>query len=49
MSTEQWETLKKTAAEKLQNDSGNAHPNVVEHWRSIVNGKVPFGFIVSND
>lgn len=49
MSTEQWENLKKTAAEKLQNDSGNAHPNVVEHWRSIVNGKVPFGFIVSND
>ena len=32
--------------------SGNgemAHPNVVAHWKSIVEGVVPFGYVVQSD
>lgn len=43
-----WEAIQKQAREKLyENDS--AHPDVVEHWSNIVNGIVPFGYIVKED
>lgn len=33
-------------AKKLLEDKTYAHPNVVNHWRSIVDGNVPFGYII---
>jgi len=37
-------------AEKLLNESlKHVHPTVIEHWKQIVDGKVPFGFTISND
>ncbi len=42
-----WEQLQNTAKEKLQ-DAEGVHPNVVAHWESIVNGVVPFGYIVTD-
>lgn len=45
-----WEYLQKIAGEKLDNpDNGNAHGDVKKHWRSILNGQVPFGYEVAND
>lgn len=41
-----WEALQKEAAKKLSGKDGsvdNAHSAVVDHWRSITNGVVPFG------
>lgn len=43
-----WEQLQKQAAEKLK-DTSHCHPRVVEHWKSIVDGKVPFGFEVRDE
>lgn len=45
---ETWNWLQKEAFEKLriQQDS---HPNVIAHWESIVDGKVPFGWKVEKD
>ena len=40
-----WSALQK-AAEKNLKDREYAHPNVIEHWQSIVDGKVPFGYVV---
>lgn len=44
-----WESLQKAAKENLEKDFEFAHPDVVAHWQSIVDGKVPFGFIVKED
>ena len=44
---EVWELLQKTAKEKLE-QSEYAHPDVIEHWQSIVDGKVPFGYRVGD-
>lgn len=46
---ETWEKLRKTAKENLDNKSENAHPSVVEHWQSIVDGNVPFGFVIKDE
>lgn len=40
-----WDSLKKEAKERLK-DSEYAHPAVVAHWKSIVEGNVPFGYKV---
>ena len=34
---------------KLEEDGETAHPAVVAHWRSIVNGNVPFGYTVKDE
>ena len=41
ISSDTWETVKKEAQKRLS-ERGTAHPDVVSHWESIVNGKVPF-------
>lgn len=48
-----WKTLQETAKENLDSlfvngvfDENGAVPKVVEHWKSIVNGVVPFGYCV---
>lgn len=43
-----WISLKEQAS-KFINDFPDASTKVIEHWESIVNGKVPFGYIVSDD
>ena len=42
--SEQWKKLQEMAREKLEEDA--ACDEVIKHWISIVNGKVPFGFQV---
>ena len=42
-----WELLQKEAKEKLESHQ-DAHPDVIEHWRSIVAGVVPFGLTVES-
>ena len=43
-----WERLQEEAKKNLCSIE-NAHPYVVEHWKSIVNGVVPFGYAVKED
>ena len=44
-----WNKLQKIAKKKLEEDGETAHPAVVAHWRSIVNGNVPFGYTVKDE
>jgi hypothetical protein len=48
ISSDVWESLKKQAEENLK-DKQYAHPDVIAHWQSIVDGKVPFGYSVKED
>lgn len=43
-----WEKIQEQAKESLKN-APNAVESVVEHWQSIVDGKVPFGYKVIDD
>ena len=44
-----WRSLQKEAIEKLQTkDLSLCDSRVVEHWESIADGKVPFGYVVSD-
>lgn len=43
--SETWATLQGMALEKSRMHPG-AHPDVMAHWQSIVDGKVPFGMVV---
>lgn len=47
ISPDTWEWVQKKAVESLT-ESPDAHPNVVAHWKSIIKGKVPFGFVVKD-
>lgn len=47
ISRETFEELQKEAEENLKNTE-YAHPNVVAHWQSIVDGKVPFGYKIKD-
>lgn len=48
-----WNALQEQAKNKLEEDTNNelykAHPDVVAQWQSIVDGKVPFGYVVEED
>ena len=46
ISPETWSALQNEASRKLQESSGFVHPDVVKHWKNIVDGKVPFGYKV---
>lgn len=48
ISSETFMAMQKQAKELL-NDEGYVHPAVVKHWKSIVNGEVPFGYTVKDD
>lgn len=48
-------TISKDTFEALQKEAQNnlkkgryAHPNVIKHWKSIVDGNVPFGYIIED-
>lgn len=43
-----WQDIQEEAWKRLQ-ERDDAHPDVKEHWQSIVDGKVPFGFRVKED
>lgn len=46
-----WEQLQKQAADSLVKveNGGIASSNVIEHWKSIVAGNIPFGFEIEVD
>lgn len=50
ISSDTWKALQeqaKISLDRYHNDKNfTAHPHVVEHWESIVNGNVPFGYRV---
>lgn len=43
-----WEALQKEAKKNLETKL-DAHPYVIAHWKSIVEGNVPFGYKVLDD
>ena len=50
ISLETWKVLQERAKELLaENENSIVHPDVREHWKSIVNGLVPFGYTVKNE
>lgn len=49
ISKDTFEALQKTAKKLLEDHGSHAHPNVVNHWKSIVDGNVPFGYVVKDD
>jgi hypothetical protein len=44
-----WSNLIEQAKDNLSKSDGWANTHVIEHWKSIVDGKVPFGYIISED
>lgn len=48
ISLDTWAAIQKAAKENLENET-YAHPTVREHWQSIVDGKVPFGYIIKEE
>lgn len=49
ISSKTWENLQKAAKARLDCDTEGACGNVIDHWRSIIDGKVPFGYVVKDD
>lgn len=47
ISSNTWEAVQEEAQKRLS-ERGTAHPNVVAHWKSIVNGKIPFGLRIED-
>lgn len=43
-----WQALQKEAEKNLK-DKDFVPPDVIAHWQSIVNGKVPFGYVVKEE
>lgn len=43
-----WESLQEQAEIGLK-EAPDAHPKVIKHWKSIVRGKVPFGYKVKEN
>ena len=43
-----WESLRKEAENRLTESRETAHSDVVQHWESIVMGRVPFGYTVED-
>lgn len=49
ISKETWENIVKSAKENLERDNKFASKNVIAHWKSIVDGNVPFGYVVEEE
>ena len=45
ISADVWHNLQEQAKQEIEN-STYASPRIIEHWQSIVDGKVPFGYTV---
>lgn len=48
ISEEVWAAIQEGARKHLDKDNGSACPAVRLHWESIVNGTVPFGYMVKD-
>lgn len=48
ISSDNWERIQAKAKENLEKNP-DACPDVIQHWQSIVNGSVPFGYSVSDE
>lgn len=48
MSKGMWELIQSEAKKKLELTE-HAHPNVVAHWKSIVEGQIPFGYTIESE
>ena len=48
ISLDTWAAIQKAAKENLE-DETHAHPTVIAHWQSIVDGKIPFGYTISDE
>lgn len=44
-----FEALQKEAARSLKENNKLTHGGVIDHWKSIVAGKVPFGYTLTED
>jgi hypothetical protein len=47
ISTDTWHALQEEAKKNLV--ERDPHPNVKAHWESIVEGKIPFGYVISDE
>ena len=47
ISSDTWEAVQKEAQKRLS-ERGTAHPDVVAHWKSVVNGEIPFGLRIED-
>lgn len=45
--SETWQVIQEEAAKKIKEGRGNE--SVTEHWKSIIAGQLPFGFVIKND
>ena len=43
-----WRSIQDVANNRLE-ENKTAHPEVIAHWKSIVNGKIPFGYKIVKD
>lgn len=48
ITTSTWNSIREEAKKRLE-DSEYAHPDVIAHWKSIVAGRIPFGYVISDD
>ena len=44
-----WLSIQEIAKKKLEEANDYVHPDVINHWRKIVEGIVPFGYKVKDD
>lgn len=44
-----WESIQKEAKKRLEERGGCVHPDVEKHWKSIVDGVIPFGYTISDN
>lgn len=49
ISKETWKWLQEKAKENYDERGDGTHPNVVMHWVSIIENKIPFGFSVKEE
>jgi len=48
ISSEHWERIRKEAKNELEKSEGKAHSDVIAHWQSIIDGKLPFDFMLKD-
>lgn len=49
MSKSTWESIQNAAKENLSEKAEYVHPSVLAHWKSIVDGHIPFGYSIEGD
>jgi hypothetical protein len=49
ISSDIWKLLQEEAQRKLEEDSEYANLDVINHWKSIVDGVVPFGYKIEEE